>query len=31
MDLFEGGSREPYPPVRTDAPPASPNPTPGSR
>jgi hypothetical protein len=31
MDLFEGGSREPRPPVRTEAPAASPIPTPGGR
>lgn len=31
MDFFEGAPGESRPPVRTDAPPASPNPLPGSR
>jgi len=31
MDFFEGGAREPHPPVRTEAPTPSPNPAPGSR
>src|SRR5258705_106054 len=31
MDFLDGGAREPRPPVRNEAPPASPNPIPGGR
>jgi hypothetical protein len=31
MDFLDGGAREPRPPVRNEAPPASPNPIPSGR